>query len=82
MANADVKAMRDAAEAELQAMRDDLEEIQAEARVMHAADEKRAAVVARIKLAKLAIATKCDEYGELARAAALVAGGTNHRPPR
>lgn len=81
MAN-EIIAMRDKAGAELAVLHAALEKIQAEARGIGEANAQRSAVIERIKEAKFAIAVKSDEYGELARTAALLAGGKNHRPQR
>jgi len=81
MAN-DVAAMRDKVFADMADKHAVLESLQAEARAITEANEARAALIERIKAVKLEIARVADEYGELARAAALVAGGKNYLPPR
>jgi hypothetical protein len=81
MAN-DIIAMRDKAAKELAVLYTALEKLQGEARGIGEANAARAAAVALINEAKREVAIKSDEYGELARTAALIAGGTNHRPLR
>lgn len=80
MATGDVMGMRDQAAGELAQLQADLESMQAEARGINEANAERAALHVRIQQAKRQIATKADEYGELARMAARIAGGTNYRP--
>jgi Skp family chaperone for outer membrane proteins len=77
----DVAALRDKSESELTQMQTDLAALQAEMRGS-TDPNARAPMVARIQEKKRELAAKADEFGELARAAALVAGGTNYRPPR
>jgi hypothetical protein len=78
----DVTAMRDKAKQELDKAFADLETLQKKARGMVEANEERAALVVLIKEAKLIVADKSNEYGELARAASLIAGGRNFHPLR
>lgn len=78
----DVTAMRDQAKQELDKAFADLEALQKKTREIAEANEDRAALVVLIKEAKLIIADKSNEYGELARAAALIAGGRNFHPLR
>jgi hypothetical protein len=80
--SSDVIALRDKAAKELAAANAALEKLQGEARKHGEANAERAAAVALINEAKREVAIKSDEYGELARTAALLAGGTNHRPQR
>lgn len=77
-----ISAVRDKVASELEHMQADLGQLQEQARAITEANEQRAAVVERIQSMKRDIAAKADEYGELARAASLIAGGTNHRPLR
>jgi len=78
----DVTAMRDQAKQELDKAHADLETLQKKARGMAEANEERAALVVLIREAKLIVADKSNEYGELARAASLIAGGRNFHPLR
>jgi hypothetical protein len=78
----DIIAMRDKAAKELAVLHTVLEKLQGEARGIAGANDKRAAAIALVREAQYAVAVKADEYGELARTAALLAGGKNHRPLR
>ena len=80
MAKADIAAMRDKVRDELEQMQEDLADLQSQARGIHEANAERAELHLRIAALKRIIAGKADEYGELARTAALIAGGTNYRP--
>jgi hypothetical protein len=82
MANNDVVALRDKTKSEMDALYAALEKVQAEARKHPEPNAARAEVVARVREAKYLFAVKNDEYCELARTAATLAGGTNHRPQR
>lgn len=82
MAKHDIASLRNTAAAELDKEHANLVKLQAAARAITEANEKRAELHQQIKEVKARIAVKSNEHGELARSAALLVGGTNHMPPR
>lgn len=82
MAKHDIVDLRNKAAAELDKEHATLAKLQAEARAIPDANEKRAELHRQINEVKTRIAAKSNEHGELSRTAALLAGGTNHMPPK
>lgn len=82
MAKNDIIALRDQAAADLEKKQANLAKLQADARAIPEANDKRADLIRQIQDAKADIAAKANEHGELARAASLIAGGKNYAPPR